>query len=78
MQPKQHAYHPDVSLTIPVFMTFNESHIPATLYICSVFATNLSGNSPPANVSAMTEVLIFLCTPKIFKATEFSVEAITY
>ena len=28
---------------------------PATLYACSVFATNLFGNSPPANVSAMTE-----------------------
>ena len=28
---------------------------PATSYACSVFATNVYGNSPPANVSAMTE-----------------------
>ena len=28
---------------------------PATVYACSVFATNLYGDSPPANVSAMTE-----------------------
>ena len=28
---------------------------PATLYSCSVFATNVYGNSPPANISAMTE-----------------------
>ena len=28
---------------------------PATLYDCSVFATNLFGNGPPANISAMTE-----------------------
>ena len=27
---------------------------PATLYACSVFATNPYGNSPPANISAMT------------------------
>ena len=28
---------------------------PATSYACSVFATNLYGNSLPANVSARTE-----------------------
>ena len=28
---------------------------PATRYACSVLATNLYGNSPPANISAMTE-----------------------
>ena len=28
---------------------------PATSYACSVLATNLYGNSPPANVSALTE-----------------------
>ena len=29
--------------------------MPATLYACSVFATNLYGHSPPAIVSAMTD-----------------------
>ena len=29
--------------------------MPATLYACSVFAANLYGHSPPANVSAMTD-----------------------
>ena len=28
---------------------------PATLYSCAVFATNIYGNSPPANISAVTE-----------------------
>ena len=28
---------------------------PATLYACSVFATNVYGNGPPAIISAMTE-----------------------
>ena len=28
---------------------------PATLYSCSLCATNLYGNGPPANISAMTE-----------------------
>ena len=28
---------------------------PATLYSCSVFATNIYANSPPANISAVTE-----------------------
>ena len=28
---------------------------PATLYSCSLFATNLYGNGQPANISAMTE-----------------------
>ena len=27
---------------------------PATPYSCSVFATNLYGSGPPANISAMT------------------------
>ena len=28
---------------------------PATLYSCDVFATNVYGNGPPANISAVTE-----------------------
>ena len=42
-----------------VFMTAGTHTLngltPATLYGCVVFATNLYGNSPPANISAMTE-----------------------
>ena len=37
---------------------------PATLYSCSVFATNVYGNGPPVNISAMTEdggMFILLC-----------------
>ena len=48
-----------LSPLVSVFMTAGTHTLngltPATLYSCAVSATNFYGDSPPANISAMTE-----------------------
>ena len=55
MPPAESGLHPLITVFTTAGIHTLNSLTPATVYACSVFATNLYGNSPTANVFTMTE-----------------------